>query len=1051
MKKIGFIVMVILSIMLMCSAAVGAETITVEGEKFTKTDVPVGYASDDNLSGGRLVQIYSVLGGGEKAITYEFDVPAAGTYRMVSVSSEFNVSWTSDYSVVVNGEEIDVKNNAVLLGKAKSSAGSNTLREFDLGSVSLKEGRNIVQYVINTSDVNSSNQTIFFLDCFRLEEAVFSLNSIEPTEACGIFQKSRDVQFRFNFGAASPADVKYDFKVTDFWGADVAKGTLECAENVMESVLNLGKFETGWYIFEAYYAGTDQTIKRMYFSVVPDLSERTLTDTPFATDFANELVRSNKRISQLADAVKLAGITWVRARYSWAEIERAKGSYNFDNPDFVFNTFADRGINILAMTHSLPEWTSEKDLDSLYKIQKTMASRYAGKVQTWELLNEYDGNFGYIPGDMFSAYQKTAAIAIKDSKSNAQTTFGGHCIDPNELLFTELTMKNKIMDYSDIYNIHCHIDGKNLRYQQYRSKFEKNHRELKLRESEEAKPLWVTEAGMSLQRASNGVPTLDWLRSQARYNVTSTIESLAAGTDKHFWFVWPAYVENGREWGVFTENYDPNPVYASQSIMTYALGEAKVKGKLDREDINGWLFDSGKNDVLAVWTTFPRAITLKSENPVKVMDIMGRSKTVMPVDGSIKVEVSYYPEYIIFDEPLSQEEYYPLHYEIDDGVRCEYTDAQRVVLSQEYEGEDLKVAKGGGYPITPGEDRELTLKLTNFNNREMSGKISGALDGFDVVIDNPDVTIPAMSQVSVPVRLKQVNQSICGTVYLRLSATFEGQETSPSVAALNIPDNRPVDVKGMFDWNNASNWSLTNVMAGVKPSMSTENGEAQFTYIHNRPSEVWVYPHMGVQDASVLKDTDGIVFWVKYDEKNTSKGNNNVFLYLKDGREYYLGAYPNINISNEWTCVKRYWKDFVLDKTPLGAADIRDFDQTLIQDISIGGNYVGTSTTYSIKDFGYFVDPNKESDQSAEFVNVKDGEIYKGNQLTDVEIKLPEGAGSRKVSVMMQDDFVKTYTVEGDTIHADLSGFGKGTYILRVITEDKDGFKKSHTVNLLIQ
>src|SRR5690606_20105922 len=168
----------------------------------------------------------------------------------------------------------------------------------------------------------------------------------------------------------------------------------------------------------------------------------------------------------------------------------------------------------------------------------------------------------------------------------------------------ETLLQNEISDFIDIYNYHGHRnDSESTKLLDTPPTFAANMGFIQDYELN-GKPIYVTEAGISQQfKDSSQVLTQEQLRTQARYLSTSTIESVAMGVDKHFWFVFPYYLENGMSWGSFSSRATPYAAVNAQAAMTHALGEAVYLGKLSAlpTGVENYVFRDGGDSVVALW------------------------------------------------------------------------------------------------------------------------------------------------------------------------------------------------------------------------------------------------------------------------------------------------------------------------------------------------------------------------------------------------------------------------------------------------------------------
>lgn len=1054
MKKYA-ILLVIMTLMLAGRAY--AESVTVEGENYGTIGFDAKVLKGNDMSGQAVMEVLHQKRTGVKyEIPYQVSVSEPGNYNMVISSSMVGVGYTNDYFVSVNNEEPIPVNEAKVLGDVNSSTFPNLFRTYEIGPVSLHEGANTVTFIIDLEDTRDDGNVAFYLDYFTIAPLASGISSLKPTGPCGVFEKGRDVTFDMQYSGKTAEEVQYDFAATDFWGSTVIKDTMELAKGTNKKyTLNLGAFDTGWYRLRLYTADTKTVVYETTFSVVPPIAERIQGDTPFAADFASQAVlKSDTLMKDLAKTLKYAGIDWVRERYMWANVQPNAATYNYEDPDKRAKVFADEGINVSNTFHDIPGWTNVNNLFDVYRFQKTMAKRYDGKTQAWEIYNEQDGGFLKVSADNYAAFYKAAALGVVDSGAAAKVAFGGLCQDLGYNVFTDLMMKNQVSRYSDIYNFHSHSTYSGNRVDTIRTAYLSDNIELKAQYAEH-QPAWITEAGLAMPLNGNDAPTHEQLMSQARYAVVSTMQSLASGVSKHFWFIWPAYVENGYEWGVFSKDGCTNPVYASEAVMTYKLGKGIYKGSLKRDDAEGYVFDNGENDVLVAWTPMPTTITLQSDQDVYLTDLMGQEKRIPSIDGAIQVDISYYPSYITFAGEMPVSEYYPRQYQFNNDKKLEFNDAERIILQQSFDElqQGQEVVKYRGYQFTPEKTVNMTVTVNNFNNKAMTGTIQGQLDGYDVQIaDGGQVTIEAMSSAVLQVKLIPVSEPEYGVAkYLQFTGDFAGEKTSPTVSCINLTDTRPVENLTLFaGQDQPKSWDLTNITGGAAAGATQED---VLTFdLKFAGGDRWFYPKLQVQDPAALADTDGIAFWVKADAASVGAGNHNMFAYLRDGRWYFLGNMPHIYLTEDWVQVKRSWSDFVLFSSPLGQVDLRKFDPTLIDYISIGGNFRQDQIRYSIKDFGYYTngdDQTGEEQNAVAFAGIKDGGNYRPEELRDITVTLP-AKDYKKITVMATDQVIEPAAQAGNELRLDLSGLPKGDYTLRVIGEDSAGYKTAGSVRILV-
>ncbi len=1022
-----------------------AEEKTIEGEKYSRANYTPFYATASDLSGGGGIYSYYSFGVTKPEVYWEYDVEMEepGYYGIIAVASDVGATYTSDYYVSVNDSEPTPVEDYVLIEKVRFSTWTSWMSKYNVGSYYFKKGKNKVTFHIDANDTQSSNQVVVYLDKFDIVKEPFEIKKVSSDADCNVFRPGSTVRFNVDFKDYCPVNTSFHYKVTDFWGSTIREDDFNCRENSLSHTLNIGGFDVGWYKLELTDTGGNSAYGEILFSVVPDPNKRYTGDTPFATDFASmHLVPTANNVKKLVSAVKLAGVSYIRDRFNWTALQTsADKPYNLDYMQEYLDIFHDNGIRVSDILSDIPSFRSNTDLFALYDVMKETAGRYKDEVQMWELLNEVDGNFAQWSGDVYSAMCKAMALGVEDSGSDAKKSLAGLCIYVDSSLMTDLMMKNDLMHYSDIYNLHCHVNENKDLVQDIDLQHLHDHRELKMVNDNESKPFWLTEAGI-YQTMKDGTLT-DWqYDKQARYLIYSTVESLAQGTARHFWFISVPYIEGKYDMGIFSKEFEPRAAYQAEAVMTYVLGKGEIKGELDYETADGYVFDTGSGDALVLWTDEPRDITLNSDNDVKLTDMMGAERIIPSVNGKITFGISHCPVYISYDGEMPLEDYYPISYKVNNDTDCEYGETDRVIIRQEFD-QDQAAAKKMGYKLTPNKDEKFKTIIYNFNDKPITGKLCAEIDGYKVTFGQETVTVPAMSELSVDCVLTPLGEPEYEVKkMLKIYVELASGASTPTVSCVFIVDDRyELPTEPYEPAADAASWDVTNITAGAKAEASKKDDTVEFSLRYNGGGK-WFYPFLKVDDPESLADTSGMMCWVRADEAFVSQGNFNMFAYLSDGRQYCLGVTTDIIFDSNWTKVKKHWKDFVLFSSPLGAMDVREFDPTLIENVSIGCNPYANHVVYQIKDFGWFTEEEIE-EEKIEFSGIDT------MQPADVEISLPNKEYTN-IRLMLTDEEFTSFTAEGNKIHADLSGIKRGKYILRVIAEDAGGYKESADVQITV-
>ena len=91
-----------------------------------------------------------------------------------------------------------------------------------------------------------------------------------------------------------------------------------------------------------------------------------------------------------------AGFNWIKLQVRWGDggLEDVKGQYNLGGLDGAVNSASAQGLRVLLSVVTAPRWANPAvtgppaDFNDLGRFMGQLASRYAGKVQAYEVWNE---------------------------------------------------------------------------------------------------------------------------------------------------------------------------------------------------------------------------------------------------------------------------------------------------------------------------------------------------------------------------------------------------------------------------------------------------------------------------------------------------------------------------------------------------------------------------------------------------------------------------------------------------------------------------------------
>ena len=1057
MKKILYALLFLLSIL---SVQASAETIKVEGENYAEANcTPTIQEGLKEFSNSAFVHNFDVM---EKdrtySLTYKVMADKKGGYKLSAVTTHLQKNWTTDYRVIVNGKEIiEAAENANRIKGITSSSWNDLFSQYELGLIHLNEGENTITFEAVNSDKRSDGRLVMWVDYFEMEPVPFGIYNIVPYEDLGVFERSDKVEYTINLVSECEENMVLPFEVKNFWRQTVLKGNISAKKGVEKVYLNLGKLEQGWYTLDVSCAGEKRTAN---FAVTRNETEYYKGESPFAMDFASDNTIKNpaRDRDKYIRAAKLAGINWLRERWSYGGFNPEKGVYNTDVDVSAtkFGKIGDAGINLTVGFHDSPAWSIERghypaDFMGTYWTYYNAAKTYAGAIDMWEVWNEQDTAFASEPADVYAAFMKAIAIGIADADVGSTTMIGGFAMGAHETTFMDLCLQNGLLDYMAAYN--CHVYGTKTSQDLIpHTEFTEHDSHLNLIYTygdTYDTPLWVTEGGMS-RVIPSGESGTNWQgqKEAASGVVIGMTQSVARGTAKHFWFILPPYTETTNDFGTFNSKNEPYAVYSAYANYIYQVRKGEYKGKMNNlpDGAEGHIFNNGDHDVAVIWSDRENVFVPISDSAMKVVDLMGAEKKAAAGE---EIHLSKYPIYIHFEKTADERNYLPVKYNIREIKPLHFTDVQKLVMCQRFYGTNYNTPRTDGYEITGGGlDNNFELEVYNFSDKEMSATITATPETDGYIIENPTQTITVAPKTTGVLNFNiRTTDSVKYDVteFLRFDGVVGNEKMSPSISRIIARTPFKVEPDAIFENSvDVKNWTLGNASNGsVVTGTQTSDGEGIKFRIQYGGGDKWAYPLFSVPDASILEGTSGLCFDVERNAQFTAFGMN-IFLDFKDGRRYYLG---NDNMMDVLT--KQYvipWTKFIMFSSPFGVqVDPRPFDPTLIERIEIGGNIRGTATgtpEYILRNIGFYTSDfalSTAENAKMEITGITEGTTYKEGGIPTAFATWNKDLKYKKISVKLGSEEYTNFTVEGNNMTIDLSDLKRGQYRLMVYaTSDMD-------------
>lgn len=790
--------------------------VRVEGEDRKSDTIGGEVIEDSDYSGGKALRAnYARDDSTTHGVNLSVTVPETGSYSLVTVVTRYGRMNTTDFDIYANDTyaySVNTKDDVI---SEETVTGKANMRKMTLPSIMLNKGENTVSFVLQNTD-RQPNKPNFYLDYIELKPDLspsasgnigyastptgdYSKQAVAAAEL-DVYTGSWDMRATFNlvsFASTEEEAADITVKITDYYGDVVLEHTERPVFGAYTLKIDLGKHPTGYFTVSAV-TGT-QTLFTKSYVVLPPVEDRDLeSDSPFASDFASYHILADREdvVANYAAAAKLCGVSVLRERLDWIYTEWNEGGCDFSRADRFYNKIKDMGLEILPFFSNAPRWTTENGkvfMDeqlAVYRFSKRVAERYANISQALEVWNEMD-YFTYVPADMYASFYKAAALGVVDSGTSLPKIIGGLCEPVNSNPYLTILYKSDVFDYSDAFNWHYHIyDRAERSVTEFVDGTKAGQFATFANTYLSSLPSWCTEAGIKLYAPAGCADmTFAQQKIQANYMVTSACQSLAAGTDKHFWFILGNMPEDGGWFGSYGADDRPFASVVTEAVMTQTLGKGIYKGELKGlpSGAEGHVINNGEDDVIVLWATSDRDVTLSVPGNVLKTTVVGNREVLCSTNGKITVKAGSEPMFITVDGTVDASSYTATsNDEIKTiSAKSDFTVGERVILTQIWynltDSASYLSARNNGYRVS-AKGNTITLQLVNFNDFEVTGTVSGSADGYTVTGSGETITIPAMSETEVTFTITPNGGT--GATYLTFEGTFNGSETSKSVSRI---------------------------------------------------------------------------------------------------------------------------------------------------------------------------------------------------------------------------------------------------------------------------
>jgi hypothetical protein len=403
----------------------------------------------------------------------------------------------------------------------------------------------------------------------------------------------------------------------------VATDKLPCQGEKLELALPIA--EPGYYELDVLLMDGEELLANSTLPLAVVRAQPYL-DSPFASDGAISWLVAPEQFTPTASLMQKAGISWIRDRINWTEVESQRGVFKWGKYENSVNAQHSSGVKISMTFHDAPSWAKKPghklpEPEAMYHFAYEAGKHFAGRIQAWEIWNEADIGFSAAidtPAH-YAAVLKAAYLGFKAADPSIIVLTGGwtHLFKK----FVNQVLRNDIQQYYDVFNFHNHV-GKPSKFNvavvdRYRKLLE----DFKIN-----KPMWLTEAGYAIPTNPEAIFSPADARDQARFLVQSFVESIAHGVDKHFYFVFPYYLEGINDWGILRKDLTVYPSYVALANLTDTLRIGQYVGRLagTPDGAESFVFETGQGKVAVLWSE--QELLWQAPRPLVVRNFMGQQQ-----------------------------------------------------------------------------------------------------------------------------------------------------------------------------------------------------------------------------------------------------------------------------------------------------------------------------------------------------------------------------------------------------------------------------------------
>jgi hypothetical protein len=482
---------------------------------------------------------------------------------------------------------------------------------------------------------------------YGAEKAAPSPLTIVQTQTGNLFLEGRPVAFKIETAAKEAA-----WRVEDFWGKAILAGVVPIKNGTGDLILPLKA--RGYFVLKLSVGKFSRETSLAVFSPF-DLNA--VKDSPFGMN--THFAQGNP--PEVMDVVAMGGIKTIRDELYWATVEPKKGEYIF-NAYWYMDYARKAGVKpLVPLTYNNRFY--DDGLTPYTKAGLAGWAGYAGAVVKnygefleWvEVYNEY--NVGFCKGPAASKPENYLEMLKTTYKAVKAVRPGTKVVGPAMACliwdWLEKLLKLGALEYMDALSVHPYrwdrwnaqgpetLDEDMVRLHALIKKYNKTGRPM---------PVWSTEVSWPSMPKWEISP-----EKQADYIVRTYAVLISRGVEKNYWYKFVCDLDDGiesefgivRHWDDPRGKLTPKPAYVALAVMARQL-TGWMFVERDKIDPAVWSlrFKKGNETLRILWATRPTGVTVGTDQPLTVTDMMGNDETLQPANGEFYLTLSGTPVYL---------------------------------------------------------------------------------------------------------------------------------------------------------------------------------------------------------------------------------------------------------------------------------------------------------------------------------------------------------------------------------------------------------------------